>query len=208
LKIVACTSCVWSFAVSGVNMYAAAPPDPPITLTVAAGRPLHIALDDRLRIRRVGQPVTGRVTEPVYAYDRIVIPAGTPVSGHVLRLAPPSRMARLRAAWSGDFSPHRRVVLQFDALLLANGMQMPIAAAVTGSLAHPVDNTAANPEQVDAEDARSARGLRAFPHRWAPVPSAVPGQRHALHGAALCAPCLRRCSRHAGSGPGQSSDAG
>jgi hypothetical protein len=44
-------------------------------------------------------------------------------------------------------------------------MQMPIAAAVTGSLAHPVDNTAANPEQVDAEDARSARGLRAFPRR-------------------------------------------
>ncbi|MGH9409659.1 MAG: hypothetical protein ACRD1V_09430 [Vicinamibacterales bacterium] len=136
-----------------------------MTLEVAAGRPLHVALDARTRIRRAGQRVTGHVVEAVFAYDRLVIPADTPVSGHVVRLVPPSRLARLRAIWSGDFSPHRRVVLQFDALSLPDGVEMPIAAAVIGSVAHPVDSTAPAGDQANADRTRSAQGVRALTRR-------------------------------------------
>ena len=44
-----------------------------IELTVNAGRPLRVALDERVQLKRVGQVVTGTVMEPVYAYDRIVM---------------------------------------------------------------------------------------------------------------------------------------
>jgi len=55
-----------------------------IDLVVDAGRPLRVELDQRIRLQRVGQAVTGTVREPVYAYDRIVIPV-TPIQ---VRLAP------------------------------------------------------------------------------------------------------------------------
>jgi hypothetical protein len=39
-----------------------------------------------IRLDRVGQPVIGTVTEPVYAYDRVVIAVGTKVRGHVAQI--------------------------------------------------------------------------------------------------------------------------
>src|SRR2546423_1632163 len=77
-------------------------PAPPITLTVAAGHPLDIRLDQRVTITRVGQPVTGVVVQPVYAYDRVVVPAGTKTTGHVAALDGPSKVRRVRALLSGD----------------------------------------------------------------------------------------------------------
>ena len=34
----------------------------------------------------VGQSLSGTIAEDVYAYDRIVVPIGTKVSGHIERL--------------------------------------------------------------------------------------------------------------------------
>src|ERR1700686_2341178 len=48
-----------------------------IPLTVPAGTPLKVALDQELRIQKVGQPVHGKVVEPVYSFDKIVVPAGS-----------------------------------------------------------------------------------------------------------------------------------
>ena len=49
---------------------------PSLALVVRAGVPLRVALDARIRVKRVGQSVTGTLVEPVYAYDRVVLPAG------------------------------------------------------------------------------------------------------------------------------------
>src|SRR5206468_9733055 len=87
-----------------------------ITLVVAAKRPLRVAFTGTVTIRRVGQPVTATLVEPVYAYDRVVLPSGTEVTGHVARLDNPTKMNRTRALLSGDLSPHRVVVLQFDSV--------------------------------------------------------------------------------------------
>ena len=74
---------------------------PAMALTVGTGRPLQIVVDQRITIRHVGQPVAGSLVEPLYAYDRIVVPAGTKVLGHVAALEDPSKMVRTRAFLSG-----------------------------------------------------------------------------------------------------------
>src|SRR5437868_5509496 len=54
-----------------------------IPLTVPAGTPLKVALEKELRVRRVGQELRGKLTEPVYAFDKLVVPAGTELVGKV-----------------------------------------------------------------------------------------------------------------------------
>ena len=105
-----------------------------VDLVVAAGRPLRVALHDRLRIRRVGQPVTGTLVDPVYAYDRVVLPAGTKVVGRVEALEGPSAGARLRALLRLDFSPPRRVRLRFEALVPPDGTTIPVETEVKSAV--------------------------------------------------------------------------
>ena len=68
--------------------------DQTIALVVKAGRPLRVALDSRVKPKQVGQPVNATVVEPVYAYDRIVVPLGTKVIGHIERLGGVPKTAR------------------------------------------------------------------------------------------------------------------
>jgi hypothetical protein len=101
-----------------------------IPLVVQRGRPLQVRLDERVTIHQIGQPVTGTVIEPVYAYDRIVIPAGTRVRGHIAAFGHTSKLARARTILAGDFTPPRPVILQFDTLILASGVEMPLTTRV------------------------------------------------------------------------------
>ena len=99
-------------AAAGASSPAAAQSDPSsIDLVVDAGRPLRVELDQRIRLQRVGQAVTGTVREPVYAYDRIVIPVGTRVRGHVSAIDSGSKFVRARAYLSGNLSPNKHAVL-------------------------------------------------------------------------------------------------
>src|ERR1700716_284058 len=83
----------------------------PVELIVKTGRPLRVALDARVKVKRPGQPVVGTGVEPVYVYDRIVVPAGTKALGHVESIEGPSKGVRVGAALAGDFTPSRHVVL-------------------------------------------------------------------------------------------------
>jgi hypothetical protein len=103
----------------------------PVALVLKTGTPMHVALDRRVTMSRVGQVITGTLVEPVYAYDRVVLPAGSAVRGHVAALEPPSGGARLRSYLSADFSPHRHVVLQFDTVTLDDGREIEIHTIVT-----------------------------------------------------------------------------
>jgi len=62
---------------------------PGVELVVETGRPLRVVLSDTSTVKRVGQIVTATLIEPVYAHDRIVIPAGTEVRGRVAALENP-----------------------------------------------------------------------------------------------------------------------
>jgi hypothetical protein len=109
---------------------------PAISLTVTAGRPLEVVIEQRTTIKKVGQPVVGTLVEPLYAYDRVVVPAGTRVLGHVAAFVGASKAARARAILSGDLTPLRHVVLQFDTLLLDDGDRVNIRTAVKSEIPH------------------------------------------------------------------------
>jgi hypothetical protein len=59
--------------VAGVN----ASTNETIPLTVPKGTAVQVVLDKEVRIQRVGQSIHGRVAEPVYAFDKLVLPVGT-----------------------------------------------------------------------------------------------------------------------------------
>jgi hypothetical protein len=44
---------------------------------------LKVALDQEVRVQKVGQPIHGKLVEPVYAFDKLVVPAGTEVIGQI-----------------------------------------------------------------------------------------------------------------------------
>jgi hypothetical protein len=104
--------------------------EPPIALLVKAGTPLRVALDERVTLRRVGQPVLGTLVEPVYSYDRVVLPAGAKVVGHVEKLESLGRAARLRAILRGDLTPLHRAILRFDTLVLGDCTEIPLVTEV------------------------------------------------------------------------------
>lgn len=107
------------------------PKQPPsIPLTIVAGTPLKVALDQELRIQKVGQPVHGKTTEPIYAFDKLLIPAGSDVIGRVAEIDPVSKKVRTLEAMNANFSPDHRVSIAFDELVLADGRHLPIHALV------------------------------------------------------------------------------
>jgi hypothetical protein len=89
-----------------------------------------VALDQEVRIRKVGQPVHGKTTEPIYAFDKLLIPAGSDVIGKVAEIDPVSKKVRTLEAMNANFSPDHRISIAFDELLLADGRHLPIHALV------------------------------------------------------------------------------
>jgi hypothetical protein len=118
-------------APGGARTASAQSDESPLQLVVEAGRPLRVAIDKRVRLRKAGQSIGATVIEPVYAYDRIVVPPGTRVIGHVSRLEPVSRKTRLAAIARGDFTPLRYASLQFDQLVFSDGRTLPIQTSTT-----------------------------------------------------------------------------
>src|SRR5579859_1879079 len=72
-----------------------------IRLVVEQGAPMWLALAKPLPARRAGVTVEARLIEPLYAFDRVVVPTGTQVLGRVTRVEPVSRQARTRAILAG-----------------------------------------------------------------------------------------------------------
>jgi hypothetical protein len=57
-----------------------------VPLVLEPQRVLRVVISQRTFIRQSGQTVTGTLLEPVYAYDRIVLPQGTPVRIRIVEL--------------------------------------------------------------------------------------------------------------------------
>jgi hypothetical protein len=116
-----------------------------IPLTLPAGTPLRIAVDQRTRISHAGEVVHGKVVETVYAFDQQVIPAGSIATGHVKSIAPVPALRRTMAYSNGDFSPYRKYEVTFDTVTLPDGKQLPITTTVmpgTAEVVHLVSNPA------------------------------------------------------------------
>ena len=149
-----------------------------VELVVKTETPLRIALDQRVKLRRVGQTVTGTLAEAIYSYDRIVIPAGTRVWGHVTKLEKVSGGARLRAILGGDFTPLRRAVLQFDTLVFDDCSEIPIRTEVRSATEGLVLKVKDQPEKK----ALAGRAAEEVAHKAKEAVSAVkqPGKMRRL----------------------------
>jgi hypothetical protein len=95
-------------------------------MSVSPGTPIKVALDSEVRIQKVGQLVHGKTTDPVYAFDKLLIPAGTAVNGKIEAIDGVSKTVRVQNALNANFSPVRNVHLQFDELVMADGRHVPI----------------------------------------------------------------------------------
>jgi len=102
-----------------------------LPLTVPKGTPLQVALDKEVRVEKIGQAIRGRIVEPVYAFDKIVLPVGTEVSGQITKLDRVSGKQRTLEALDADFTPARRVHVEFLELVLASGRHIPVRTIVT-----------------------------------------------------------------------------
>jgi hypothetical protein len=69
--------------------------------------------------------------EPVYAFDKLVVPAGAEVTGKVTSIDAIKKKRRALAAMNADFSPERQVHIEFDELRLGDGRQMPLETVVS-----------------------------------------------------------------------------
>ena len=106
--------------------------------TVPSGVPLRVALERRVAIKRVGEPIQGRLVDPVYVFDRVVLPAGSVVEGHIAEIGGVPARRRLTAILSGNFTPPREVRAQFDALVLSDGSRLSLRTSPSRGTAHTV----------------------------------------------------------------------
>jgi len=104
--------------------------------TVPSGVPLRVALQRRVAIRRVGEPIQGRLVDPIYVYDRLVLPAGSMVEGHVAQIGGVPIGRRLAALLYGNLTPPREVCAQFDALVLSDGARLSLNTSFAHGTAH------------------------------------------------------------------------
>jgi hypothetical protein len=102
-----------------------------IALTLVAGIPLKVALDEEIRIRKVGQPVHGKTTEPLYAFDKLLVPAGSEVTGKIAEIEGVSTKTRTLAAMNADFSPERKLQVELDEVVTPDGRHLPIHTVVS-----------------------------------------------------------------------------
>jgi hypothetical protein len=134
-----------------------------IPLSVPVGTPMQVALDEEIRIHKVGQALPGHIVEPIYAFDKLVIPVGTAVSGEITRIEPVSTGKRTLAALDADFTPSHAIDVTFTELILADGKHIPIHTVVTPGSGQVIRFlTAANEkEKKGVKDAASEKAKEA-----------------------------------------------
>jgi hypothetical protein len=157
-------------------------------MSVPSGTPIKVALDSEVRIRSVGQPIHGKTTEPVYAFDKLLVPVGTPVNGTVSAIDTVPKKIRTLEAMDGNLSPVRRVHVQFDELILADGRHLSmqtVASPSPGGVLRfvPASEKPANTNPVHEAASKKVGAVRQqIRQSWADLQKQIhePGKVHRL----------------------------
>jgi len=161
------------------------PVSPTVALIVPKGTPIQVALDKEIRVQKVGQPVHGHVVEPVYAFDKLVIPAGSEVAGQISEVQGVSSGKRVMAALDADFTPDRKIEVEFNQINLASGEQIPIRTKVIPGSGQVIEFVSAADENqkkgaLDAAAAKTKEAKQQAKQEWNHAMSQVkaPGKVH------------------------------
>lgn len=165
-------------------------PNPPkietVPLTLPKGTPVEIALDSEVRVQKVGQIIHGRVVEPIYAFNKIVVPVGTEAVGQITKIEDLSAGRRTAAALDADFTPLHKIQVEFTELKLASGRNFSVHTLVTPGSGELIQFVAAAEEKnkgAKDEAAEKARQAKAEAKReWEAAMKQVhePGKMHKL----------------------------
>ncbi len=91
--------------------------------TIPTGTPLWLVNQKTVRLR-VGQPIVAAVKYPVYAGERLVIPAGAMVTGRVTAMEP-DHAHRVTSRLRGDFTPFSQPAVEFTSVAI-HGSDIPL----------------------------------------------------------------------------------
>jgi len=108
------------------------------TAILPAGVPLRVQIGHRYRIRK-GDAITGKLIDPVYLDDSIVLPANTIVTGTISNVERIHGETRTWALLDGDLTPLKRPALVFNMLRLPAGQYLPLTANATERTADVVN---------------------------------------------------------------------
>jgi hypothetical protein len=164
-----------------------------VPMSVSAGTPIKVALDSEVRVREVGQAVHGKTTEPVYAFDKLLIPVGTVVNGKVSAIDAVSKKVRTLDATDGNFSPHRNVHVQFDDLVMGDGRHVALQTVASPAPDGVLRFVSANEKEKQKNKAEEAAGKKisatkqAIRQQWSDLQKQIhePGKMHKLKRLAL-----------------------
>ncbi len=147
-------------------------PVPSHTAVLPAGLPLRIELDHRYGMRE-GERVIGRLIDPVYSGDNIVLPVNTVFRGTISGFDPVGKSERTWELLDGDVTPLKKPVLTFNAVELPGGEWLPLDASATDRTAAVIKMTGPQPKQsligkgmaqIDAKK-QSVEGIVHSPHK-------------------------------------------
>jgi hypothetical protein len=161
-------------------------------MSITEGTPIKVALDSEVRVREVGQTIHAKTTEPIYAFDKLLIPVGTVVNGKVSAIDGVPKMVRTMQAANGNFSPLRKVHVQFDEMVMADGRKIALHTVATpapdGVLQFVSANDAAKKNKVqEAASNKVSQTRQAIHQQWSDLQKKIhePGKMHKVKRAVI-----------------------
>jgi hypothetical protein len=159
-----------------------------VLLTVPKGTPVQVALDKEVRLKKVGQPIHGRVLEPVYAFDKLVIPVGTAATGQITKIEPISGGKRTVEALDADLTPDHAIQVEFNEFVLPDGKHIPVHTIVTPGSGQPIQFISAAGDASDKNGVKdvasekAAEAKQAAKQEWDTAMKQVkePGKMHRI----------------------------
>ncbi len=164
-----------------------------VPMRVEQGTPIKVALDSEVRVRAVGQAIRGKTLEPIYAFDKLLIPVGTEVQGRVSAIDAVPKKVRTMDAADGNFSPRRNVHVQFDRLVMSDGRRVELRTTASPAPDGVLSFVSANEKAAQKNKAEEAAGKKISETRmeirrqWEALQEQIhePGKMHKLKRIAL-----------------------
>ena len=159
----------WCFLFSANCLAQAAAEEVQVPLVVPAGSVLRMRTETTTFPKRAGDVVRAQLTQPVFAFDREVLPAGTEVVGHVIAFNSPSRLRQIESMTSGHFGSFKKPEIQFDTVLQPGKPPRAIVTDTTPGNGQVVELRSAGGSKHGLIRSAVARGETEISTRWKEV---------------------------------------
>lgn len=164
-----------------------------VPMRVAAGTPIKVCLDAEVRVRKVGEVIHGKTVEPVYSFDKLLIPTGTLVKGKVSAIDRVPKRTWALDATDGNFSPERHVHVQFDELAMGDGRTVALHTIASPAPEGVLQFVSANEKAEQKNKLQNATSKKvsamrqAIQQQWSALWKQIhePGKMHKLKRMAL-----------------------